>query len=87
MNRLETSAIIIRGSVREAFPEFTTIWCNYTKVGKGKIKLMFTFFSDKGYSMRVIEFNNFVQVSEDGLTTQVFDEQISNTIKSLKKLI
>ncbi len=91
MNKLEISVAHIRqASIESLSPDFKTVWCQYCAVGKGRIILLFTLFTNKGYTMHTLEFNNFVQVKEKDkepgvfIRTPAFDAQVESIISNLR---
>ncbi len=71
MNRLEHTLDYIETACRDEFKFYNRIWLQYSQHGKGKMVLMFTFFTKNGYRIHSIEFNNFVQMKEiDGNFTE-----------------
>ena len=92
MNRIETTIAHIGDAAIAAFPQYTKVWCQYCLAGKGRVILLFTLFDSTGYTMRSMEFKNFVQVKEVKETNTfevipALTQQTDNIINHLNKVL
>lgn len=86
MTRLEHTINYITLAVNEEFKFYRKVWVQPCHAGKGKIRLLFTFFGSDDYRMHSMQFNNFTQLKESAghfVETPAFVEQLKNIIEHL----